>query len=67
MTEFISATTAAKRLQVSRQRIYKLIKLGKLHKIDIDGKVFLDGAEVQRRKDELFVKSVNSQMDKEGC
>lgn len=60
MTEFIKPSTAAKRLNISRQRVYQLIALKKLHKIDIDGNTYLDAGEVQRRLDEMFVNKVNS-------
>lgn len=59
MTEFIKVSTAAKRLSLSRQRVYKLIEAKKLHKVMIDGEIFLDGEEVRKRKDEMFVKYVD--------
>ena len=59
MTEFIKVSTAAKRLGVTRQRVYQMIEEGKFHKIEIDGGIYVDGSEVQSHKDENFVKSID--------
>ena len=46
---WIPAKTAAKMLEVSRQRVYKLIQEGKLGSVTMDGVFFVSRATVESR------------------